>query len=129
MRISRLVHNEQFSQFAGISPGGMRLSTGVDSLRRAGAVCLLSTGFSPAPACGQPGRESVRLYSPAAGTRWPSPSLVGRDETDLSAECAEAEAEAWLPRPHVHARRSADSQAAPFEGPQTPVGVMPPVQR
>jgi ribonuclease P protein component len=56
-------------------------------------------------------------------------SFWGRDEADLPAERTQAEAEAWLSRPHGDACRTADSEAAPREGPQAPVGVVPPVQR
>jgi ribonuclease P protein component len=50
-------------------------------------------------------------------------SSFGRDEADLPAECAQAEAEAWLPRAYVDARRPPDSQAAACQGAQAPVGV------
>src|SRR4051812_5474499 len=128
MRISRPVPKQQYLSFAGISRDSTRLSTAVDSFAGRCSLCPLSTPFVPRAACGQPAAEKVRLYSPAAGTRWPG-LLFGRDETDLSAERAEAEAEAWLPRPNGDACGSADPQAAPLEGPQAPVGVMPPVQR
>ena len=40
------------------------------------------------------------------------------DEADLSAKRAPAEAQAWLPCPHVDPRRPRDPQAPPREGPQ-----------
>jgi ribonuclease P protein component len=42
---------------------------------------------------------------------------------DLSAQRAQAEAEARLPHPHGQPRRSRDPQAAPGEGPQAPLGL------
>ncbi len=45
------------------------------------------------------------------------------DEADLSAERAPTEAEAWLPRPHVHTRRPGDPEAPPRQGAQAPVGL------
>jgi ribonuclease P protein component len=65
----------------------------------------------------------------------PRPAAVGpslclrRDETDLSAECAQAEAEARLSQSHVDARRAPDPEAPPLQGPRTPLGVSAPVQR
>ena len=44
-------------------------------------------------------------------------------ETDLSAQRAQAEAEARLPRPHVHSRRPGDPEAPPRAGSQAPLGL------
>ena len=72
--------------------------------------------------------EAVRLYSPAAGIRWPKSLFSDDHETDLSAERTQTEAQAWLPCAHVDAGRSPDPQAPPREGSQAPLGVQP-VQR
>ena len=45
-------------------------------------------------------------------------------EADLSAERAQAEAEARLPRAHVDPRRAVDPEAPPRQGAQAPVGVV-----
>jgi hypothetical protein len=45
------------------------------------------------------------------------------DEADISAECAQAEAEARIPRPHVDTRRQIDLEAPPREGASAPLGL------
>ena len=129
MRISRLVPNRKSAL---ICRSFCRLHT---TLHRCGKSAPQLGGMRPFHGFSRTGslwtteRGNRSGYTRrAAGTRWPS-SLFGRDETDLSAERAQAEAEAWLPCPHVDARRSPDPQAAPLQGPQAPVGVVPPVQR
>src|SRR5215204_1018839 len=50
-------------------------------------------------------------------------SFFSTHEADLPAERAPAEAEAWLPRPHVDACRARDPEAPPGQGAQAPLGV------
>jgi ribonuclease P protein component len=81
---------------------------------------------------GGPGRERSLVDWPLA-----RPPLVSaadffygaRDETHLSAERAQTEAEARLSRPDVDASRPSDPEAPPLEGPRTPLGVERAVQR
>src|SRR5205807_7218788 len=71
MRISRLVRKGRLARFAGISLASHTLSTAVESRCAEAAAVPLSTAFPCPHPCGQPGRETVRLYSPAAGPRRP----------------------------------------------------------
>ena len=89
----------------------------------------LSTAFRSRIGLWTTGRANRSGYTrPPAGDT-PAPFLLfGRDETDLSAERTQAEAQARLPRADVDARRSHDPQAPPRQGPQAPLGVTP-VQR
>ena len=79
--------------------------------------------FAP-QTCGQPGSAAVRLYCrPPGSKRAPAPLFSDDHEADLSAECTQTEAQAWLPRADVHAGRSPDPQAPPGQGSEAPLGV------
>ena len=111
-------------RFAGILPAIPHLSTGVE--RRSGPEhCRAVARFPPpAGACGQPrGRGVVytgRSLPRSADSSAPTPS---KREAHLSAQRAQPEAQARLPRAHVDARRPRDPQAPPREGPQAPLGL------
>src|SRR5579862_1064231 len=103
-----------------------RLSTAVETVCRAAPFAGLSTGFAVPGDCGQPTSQRVRLYWPAAGGSRLLFLLFGlTGETDLSAERAQAEAQARVPCAHGDARRPRDPEAAPREGPRAPVGLSP----
>ena len=131
MRISRRVHHRRLRRFCrAFCAPSTRLSTAVESLVAAGpGMPALSTPFPPRRPVDNRSANRSGYTRPPAGARSAQLLSFGHDETDLSAERAQAEAEARLPRPHGDARRPADPQAPPLEGPQAPVGVMPPVQR
>src|SRR6266699_128850 len=125
MRISRRVRTGQFVSFAGISLASTQLSTGVESVspvchaeRLFHGFCapcaLWTTGPANDPSILARGRPGIGLFP-----------LSERDEADLSTERAQTEAEAWLPRPDVDARRPRDPQAPAREGAQAPLGVSP----
>ena len=129
MRISRPVHTAQIAAFCrDFSPLHTTLHRCGKPSRAAVAVAAFHGFFVHAEPVDNAPRESVRLYSPAAGSESADLSLRSTDETDLSAERTQAEAEARLPRPHVDACGPPDPEAPPRQGPQAPLGVSP-VQR
>ena len=73
----------------------------------------LSTAFRAGSACGQPAAKRSGYTRPRLGrAESRQPVTLSSDETDLSAKRTPAEAEARLPRPHVHAGRAARSSSA-----------------
>ena len=79
--------------------------------------------FSNLEACGQPRRESVRLYCAARRRNHRLFALFRGYEADLSAKRTQAEEEARLPRPHGDACRADGSEAPPRQGAQAPLRV------
>src|SRR6476620_20942 len=97
------------------------LSTPVESLSQNLHRVALSTAFGSGRDVDNRGRKRSRYTRPSAGH--PPARSLSSDETDLSAERTQAEAEAWFPQPHVDPCRPRDLETAPREGPQAPVGV------
>src|SRR5256712_5697221 len=111
-------------RFAGFLIASTRLSTPVESAVRGpwlGDGCplraeIFSSAYSRLP-CGQP--ASVKLVYTGLSSPFRAAFLLSSPrEADLSAQRAQAEAEARLPSTHGNARRPRDPQAPPRERPQ-----------
>jgi ribonuclease P protein component len=79
-------------------------------------------------------RRGGLLYTHLPGAAGALSSILLDDETDVSAQRTQAEAEARLPRTHGHPRRQGDPQAPPRAGAEasfrlTPRAAPTPVQR